>query len=223
MKPARSAPPLLFAQVAHRRLERHPRARVQAALVFVMPWNPRQEPAGEPEDLGDHRAVLGQQRDIPRHPVRVGPNDPTVAVEDGWPMSRLREEQMVRSTDVVNPIDRHRDQILARSLVDRCDEALERAVEQHRMKVIALCVKAFGQLQTGQHLTTWCGAASGRAGTSNRNAGRVWPVRHRARRARPRRISRRRSSSMSTFSGMRPDEYTFARAQSTGSLPVLSR
>ena len=95
MRPAHSA----------HRFERHPRARVQAALVLIMPWNPRQEPAGEPEDLGDHRAVLGQQRDIPGHPVRVGPNDPTVAVEDGWPMSRLREEQMVRSTDVVNPID----------------------------------------------------------------------------------------------------------------------
>ena len=78
----------------------------------------------------------------PRHPVRVGPNDPTVAVGDGR-----------RSTDVVNPIDRHRDQILARSLVDRCDQALERAVEQHRMKVIALCVNTFGQRQTGEHLT----------------------------------------------------------------------
>jgi len=69
-------------------------------------------------------------------------------------MSRLREEQMVRSTDVVDPIDSHRNQVLARSLVDRCDEALERAVEQHGMKVIALCVKAFGQLQPGQHLTS---------------------------------------------------------------------
>ena len=53
-----------------------------AALVLIMPWNPRHEPAGEPEDLGDHRAVLGQQRDIAGHPVRVGPNDPTVAVGD---------------------------------------------------------------------------------------------------------------------------------------------
>ena len=127
-----------------------------------MPWNPRQEPASEPEDLGDHRAVLGQQRDIPGHPVGVGPNDPTVAIEDGWPMSRLREEQMVRSTDVVNPIDRHRDQILARSLVDRCDQALERAVEQHRMKVIAVCVKAVGQCQTGEHLTEFSGGPAQR-------------------------------------------------------------
>src|SRR6476659_10671165 len=105
-----------------------------------MTWNPRQESASEPAYLGDHRAVLGEQRDIPRHSVRVGPNDPTVAVEDGWPMRRLREEQMVRSTDVVDPIDSARNQVTARSIVDRCDEVLEPAVEQHGMKVIAQSV-----------------------------------------------------------------------------------
>ena len=72
--------------------------------VFIMPWNPRQEPAGEPEDLGDHRAVLGQQRDIPGHPVGGRPERSDRGYSRTVGRRAASEEQMVRSTHVAIPI-----------------------------------------------------------------------------------------------------------------------
>ena len=208
------------------RFERHPRARVQAALVFIMPWNPRQEPAGEPEDLGDHRAVLGQQRDIPGHPVGVGPNDPTVAVEDGWPMSRLREEQMVRSTDVVNPIDSppgSDPRAVPRRPMRSGFGTRRRAAPDEGDSRVRQGLRAAARPASTSPIQWWTGAASGRPGTSHRNAGRVWRVRHKVRRAKRRRSAVAEAPRCQRFPVCRPDEYTLARAQSTGSLPVLSR
>ena len=107
-----------------------------------MPWNPRQEPAGESGDLRDHRTVFRHERDVPGNSVGAGPNDPTVAVGDGR-----------GSTHEMNSVYSHRNQIPTRSLVHRCDQAVESAIEQHRVQVVPLCVHTLWQRQAGEDFT----------------------------------------------------------------------